>query len=53
VGSIHSTKATFNSDAPIVASFSSTGPNLISPGILKVVKIEWKQQITIKKNTRC
>jgi hypothetical protein len=37
VGSIHSTKATFDSEAPTVASFSSTGPNLISPGILKVV----------------
>ncbi|CAN6213401.1 unnamed protein product [Urochloa humidicola] len=35
VGTIHSSKATFDSNAPTVASFSSTGPNLISPGILK------------------
>ncbi|RLM86365.1 hypothetical protein C2845_PM04G04900 [Panicum miliaceum] len=39
VGSIHSTKATFDSEAPTVASFSSTGPNLISPGILKAMNV--------------
>ncbi|KAG0542011.1 hypothetical protein BDA96_02G066000 [Sorghum bicolor] len=35
VGTIRSTETAFDSKAPIVASFSSRGPNLISPGILK------------------
>jgi hypothetical protein len=43
VGTIHSAEATFDSKAPTVASFSSTGPNLISPGIMKVVRIDQKQ----------
>jgi hypothetical protein len=40
VGTIRSTETAFDSKAPTVASFSSRGPNLISPGILKVVNID-------------
>ncbi|KAL6880068.1 hypothetical protein ACP4OV_011633 [Aristida adscensionis] len=35
VGTIHATVSTFDSEAPIVASFSSPGPNIITPAILK------------------
>ncbi|KAM0856693.1 hypothetical protein ACQ4PT_048961 [Festuca glaucescens] len=37
VGTIHTSEAAFDSEAPIVAGFSSPGPNAITPGILKVV----------------
>ncbi|KAL6647326.1 hypothetical protein ACP70R_014763 [Stipagrostis hirtigluma subsp. patula] len=35
VGTIHATEPIFDSEAPIVASFSSPGPNMITPAILK------------------
>ncbi|CAM0905590.1 unnamed protein product [Alopecurus aequalis] len=35
VGSIHTSKAALDSEAPIVAGFSSPGPNMITPEILK------------------
>ncbi|TVU41282.1 hypothetical protein EJB05_14785, partial [Eragrostis curvula] len=35
VGTIDSTEAAVNPQAPVAASFSSPGPNLITPGILK------------------
>ncbi|KAG2640583.1 hypothetical protein PVAP13_2KG347000 [Panicum virgatum] len=35
VGTIESTEATVDPQAPVAASFSSPGPNLITPGILK------------------
>lgn len=35
VGTIHITESAFASEAPIVATFSSPGPNMITPGILK------------------
>ncbi|KAJ1288111.1 hypothetical protein BS78_02G064900 [Paspalum vaginatum] len=35
VGTIHSAETAFDPNAPVVASFSPRGPNLISPGILK------------------
>ncbi|CAL5078907.1 unnamed protein product [Urochloa decumbens] len=35
VGTIESTETTVDPQAPIAASFSSPGPNLITPGILK------------------
>jgi hypothetical protein len=38
VGTIHTSQAAFDSEAPIVAGFSSTGPNMITPQILKVVR---------------
>jgi hypothetical protein len=38
VGTIHTTESAFDSEAPIVAGFSSPGPNMITPQILKVVR---------------
>ncbi|KAM0863565.1 hypothetical protein ACQ4PT_044511 [Festuca glaucescens] len=35
VGTIHTSEAAFDSEAPIVGGFSSPGPNAITPGILK------------------
>ncbi|KAL6897233.1 hypothetical protein ACP4OV_006929 [Aristida adscensionis] len=35
VVSIWNSQAVFDADAPVVAGFSSTGPNLVTPGILK------------------
>uniref|UniRef100_A0ACD5UQJ9 Uncharacterized protein n=1 Tax=Avena sativa TaxID=4498 RepID=A0ACD5UQJ9_AVESA len=35
VGTIHTSEAVFDSEAPIVAGFSSPGPNMITPQILK------------------
>ena len=45
VGSIHTSKAAFDSEAPIVAGFSSPGPNMITPEILKVVSSINQEQL--------
>jgi hypothetical protein len=46
IGRIRSTETALDSKVPTVASFSSRGPNLISPGILKVVNIQANKKKT-------
>jgi hypothetical protein len=38
VGTIETTVTTVNPQAPIAASFSSPGPNIVTPEILKVIQ---------------